>query len=263
MFFIDKQQRAADHQDCGDDEQERWKFPKDNNGQQHTRQRSRAIQRAGARRAQSAHGADEQHRAQAVADKSQKQCVENGCHRRKCIAKKQRKKERERARDQSLPCHDGKRIFARDIAREIIVHAPEHAGKDNSQRAERESKSAFEIGREENACQRDDQNRSPRAAADGFLEKQQGDQGCPHAFKIQQQRSRGRGCILQTDHQNDRRKDSARDDRARQPFDIWQFDVRFGILCPHPLSQPDEESPCAAAEIQKRRKEDRRDIITQ
>ncbi len=63
--------------------------------------------------------------------------------------------------------------------------------------------------------------------------------------------------MLQTDHQHDRRNDSARDDRTRQPLDVRAFDTRFHFFGTHPLSQLDERNPYPASNIQKRREEDR------
>ena len=43
VFFIDQQERAADHENPSEAIRSRWRFVKNDDGQQHTRQRSGAI----------------------------------------------------------------------------------------------------------------------------------------------------------------------------------------------------------------------------
>jgi len=70
MFLIRQQQRACNHQYRSDTKQQCERVFENKNGKQYTCERSCAVQRAGARGAQSTHGVDEEHGAESVTDKA-------------------------------------------------------------------------------------------------------------------------------------------------------------------------------------------------
>ena len=73
MLFVCQQQRTRDHQNRRDDKQPGDWISENKEGQQYARERSRAVQGAGARRAQSAHGVDEEHGAESIADEAEQE----------------------------------------------------------------------------------------------------------------------------------------------------------------------------------------------
>jgi hypothetical protein len=87
VFFIRQQPCACHHQQGSDTEQQCYGVLEDENGQQHTCQRSCAIQGAGARRAQSAHGVDEEHGAESVADEAEQENAQDGAQRWEALTK--------------------------------------------------------------------------------------------------------------------------------------------------------------------------------
>src|SRR6476660_1718086 len=106
MLLVRQQQRACDHQHPSNSKQQRDRIVEDQNGKKHPRQWRRPIQRAGARRAQSAHGVDKEHRAESVGDKAKQENTQDGGQGWESLTQRQSKD-----------------------AREVIVYAPQKACK--------------------------------------------------------------------------------------------------------------------------------------
>ncbi len=209
MLFICQQPRARDHQDRRDHEQQRDGISEDNEGEQYTGERSRAVQRARACRAQSAHGVNEEHGAESIADEAEQENAQDRDKSRGPFTQQKAEQKREGPRDKSLPRDDCQRVLGGDVAGEVVVHTPEYTGKDDAQRAEGKAKSALEVRGKKNAGERDGKDRDQGAATERFAEEKQCNQGRSHALKVQQQGSCGGRCVLQTEHENDRCENAA------------------------------------------------------
>ena len=242
------ERRTGEHDREGNQIDARELFVQEHERQKRPDERRDGVIGAGFRRAEIALRADIEEDAQTIRHEAQQQRKANTAQRREGFARDQSDQKRARAAAEALDRDDLIGALGGNAARAVILKAPADRGEQHKQRADGKTEAVRSIEREQNARERDQPDRRPKALCDRLAEDQQRDHRRRDDLEVAEKRGVGGGAVTDAEHQQNGRRDIERD----------HADHIFEILPRQPLpalaaAERQKADPQPRAEIQKRR----------
>lgn len=259
MVFGEVKPDAAAHQPGSKEETWTCRFAQKNHGHCPTYERSERKVGTGPGGTQFTKRNDEESEAHPVSHESHQPSGQQDPGRGHLRAYDQSERSIHGAGTPSFNKCDLNRIRSRDLSRQIVVQGPTQAGAGDGSGTPRRPDQGPALPGQGQGSYGDKRHPPCNAGVEVFSEYEPRQESGKDAFQVEQQRRRRRGCDSETQHEQDRADDAAKEDRHRKPWEIGPAQESFGCCSDSPSrrGQAIEGKPQSRSEIKQSRKHPR------